>query len=248
MNLRSDMAMIALQELSVMASLVDDLRIGDFDRPTALPGWTVEQLVRHVTAVSLRQGEAFHRARFTITEAPTDATVTAPREQLAPTLRSVLEHCTVGVTRLETSDDGPIVPLPFASLPASLAGYVLLVEYGVHRFDLEKALSGVGTLAPDVANAMADLVGLTLPSLAASSDPPVDRIRFEPHGRSATTLSWQSGKWRMTQDPESSCVVQGPADALALFIAGRIPWTDERLAIQDTADGLRYFKAMFPGP
>jgi hypothetical protein len=43
-------------------------------------------------------------------------------------------------------------------------------------------------------------------------------------------------------------LVQGPADALALFISGRIPRTDERLVVQDAADGLRYFKAMFPGP
>jgi uncharacterized protein (TIGR03083 family) len=131
-----DMAAIALRELGLVASIVNDLPKPDFARPTALPGWTVEHLVRHVAATALRQAEAFHRARFTITESPTNATVTAPLVRLPTTLRAVLAHCANGIHSLDVANE-PTVPLPYASLPASLAGYVLLVEYGIHRYDLQ---------------------------------------------------------------------------------------------------------------
>jgi uncharacterized protein (TIGR03083 family) len=242
------MATIALRELGAIASIADDLPASSYDRPTALGGWTVEHLVRHVTAVALRQAEAFHRARFTVTEAPTDATVTCPTERLPTTLRSVLAHTTSGVTSLDP-DGEPIVPLPYASLPASLAGYVLLVEYGVHRYDLEHAITGDGALADDVADAVADRLALTLPSLASPDEPPIRTIRLEPSGHAATTLTWHAGHWETIDNPpQADCVVRGPADALGLFVVGRITATDDRLGVEDPRGALTHFKAMFPGP
>jgi uncharacterized protein (TIGR03083 family) len=248
MSMPPAMTTIALRELGTIASIADDLPASSYDRPTALEGWTVEHLVRHVTAVALRQAEAYHRARFTVTEPPTDATVTSPIERLPATLRSVLAHTTSGVTSLDP-DSEPIVPLPYASLPASLAGFVLLIEYGVHRYDLEHAITGDGALTGDVADAMADRLALTLPSLASPDEPPIRTIRLEPSGHAATTLTWRSGRWKTIDDsPRADCAVRGPADALALFVVGRITATDDRLGVDDPTGALTHFKAMFPGP
>jgi hypothetical protein len=104
-------------------------------------------------------------------------------------------------------------------------------------------------LADDVANAIADLLGLTLPALATPDEPPTRAIRFEPHDRSATTLIWQSGQWRTTHhDPLAKCVVRGAADAIALFVTGRITIADDRLTVDDPTDALPHFKSVFPGP
>jgi uncharacterized protein (TIGR03083 family) len=248
MNAPPDLATVALRELGVITTIVDDIAEPDYTRPTALPGWTIEHLVRHVTSIALRQAESFHRARFTIAEAPTNATITAPIERLPATLRSVRAHCASGIASLDAADE-PIVPLPYASLPASLAGYVLLVEYGVHRYDIEQATTGTGVLASDVGEVITDHLGLTLPALAAPIEPPTHTIRFEPHDRSPTTLAWRCGRWASTDnDAQTTCVVRGPADALALLVAGRIATTDDRLTIEDPTNALAHLKTMFPGP
>lgn len=240
---------MALRELDVIATLADDITTTDYDRPSNLPDWTVEQLVRHIVSVAFRQAEAFHRACLTITEAPAEATLTAPREQLASTLRSALAHITSGSNALDTASD-PVVPLPYAALPVSLAGFVLLVEYGIHRYDIEQTVTGAGTLADEVAGAIADRLDLILSTLASTEAPPVTSIQLEPDGLPAKPLVWQSGKWESAandgQTPE--CVVRGPADAMVLFAFGRVPATDDRLAIDDPTGALGQFKTMFPGP
>jgi uncharacterized protein (TIGR03083 family) len=244
----SEMATIALRELGLIASIVDDLDVQDFGRPTGLPGWTLEDLVRHVTAVAARQAEAYHRARFRIAKPPNDVTVTAPLEQVPQVLRSVLDHTTSGVTGLGDADD-PTVPLPYARVPASLAAYVLLVEYGIHHYDILEAATGTGVLADDVATAIVDLAELTLLSLASTDEPPTRSIRLEPDGRHPTTLAWRSGAWTsIGHDTPADCIVQGPADALALFITGRTTADDPRLTVDDPTGAASHFKSMFPGP
>lgn len=248
MDQQADMTAMALRELDVIATIVDDIAPPDYDRPSTLPGWTVEELVRHIVTVAFRQAEAFHRARLTITDAPADATVTAPSQRLAAMLRSALAHATSGTSSLDPSSD-PVVPLPYASVPASVAGFILLVEYGIHRYDVEEAMTGAGRLADDTAEALVDRLDLVLPALASSDEPPMKTIRLEPDGRSATMLVWGSGGWgRSTDGEEPDCVVSGPADALVLFVTGRVAPADDRLITQDPAGALRHFKAVFPGP
>lgn len=65
MNQQADLPATALRELDTIATIVDDIAPPDYDRPSTLPGWTVEQLVRHIVTVAFRQAEAFHRARLT---------------------------------------------------------------------------------------------------------------------------------------------------------------------------------------
>jgi uncharacterized protein (TIGR03083 family) len=251
MDLPSDVAAIALRELGTIASVVGDLDMQDFNRPTGLPGWTLEDLVRHVTAVAVRQAESFHRARFAITEVPNDVTVAAPLERLPEVLKSVVDHTTAGVGRLAAAADGTdvTVPLPWAHLPVPLAAYVLLVEYGIHRYDIVEAATGRAAVARDVATAIVDLAELTLLSLAAPEEPPVGSIRFEPDGRHPTTLAWQSGAWKSVgDDTPADVTVRGSVDALALFITGRVTVDDPRLKADDPTGVLSRFKSMFPGP
>lgn len=250
MNQPTDLTM-ALRELDVIATIADDITTTGYERPSNLPDWTMELLMRHIVDGAFRDAEAYYRACHAVTEAPGDAAVTASREQLASTLRSVLAYVTSGSAALDPVSD-PVVPLPYASLPASMAGFVLLIEYGIHRYDVEQTVTGTGTLADDVAAAIADRLELILVTLASASadEPPVPSVQLEPDGRPATTLAWQSGKWgKATDDGQKpDCVVRGPADAVVLFAFGRVPATDERLAIDDPTGALAQFKTMFPGP
>lgn len=244
----TDLTSTALRELEVIATIAGDLDAADYDGRSNLPNWTVEDLMRHIVNVAFGHAEALHRARLTVAEAPAVAAVTAPREQLASALRSVLAHSTDGSSALDRTND-PIVPLPYASLPASLAGFVLLVEYGTHRYDMEQTVTGAGTLAADVADVIADRLDLVLTTLASTQDPPVTSIRLEPDNHPAQTLVWQSGTWGSgPSDATPDCLVRGPAEAIVLFVTGRIPATDERLATDDPAGALAQFKTLFPGP
>ena len=81
-----DMSDIALRELGAMQETVDSLGGSKWTAPTALRGWTVEQLVRHVAEVATRQGEAYQRARLNVSEKPSDAPVMVPTDRLAAAL------------------------------------------------------------------------------------------------------------------------------------------------------------------
>lgn len=248
MNPPTDLTAMAFRELDTIATIADDITEADFDRASNLPDWTTEQLLRHIADVAFAQAEALHRARFDVTEAPTMTSLTAPREQLAETLRSVLAHARRGVSGLDLGTD-PVVPLPFGSFPASLAGFVLLVEYGIHRYDVEQTITGAGTLPDDIAEAIADRLSLVLMALGSADTPPAMTIRLQAEGRPAATLTWQSGRWaNAAEDATPNCVVSGPGDAVVLFATGRVPTTDSRLVIDDPARALGHFKSMFPGP
>src|SRR5262245_64423553 len=243
-----DTAAMALRELDAVCSRVETLGTTDFARPTALPGWSVEHLVRHLAEVAFRQGEAYHRAVLSIGESPNAVSVAAPLDQLPRVLRSAAEHVARGTQALVAAPAEPVVPLPFASLPPSFAGFVLLVEYGVHRYDLENAVTGAAGLPSDVSDVIADLLAVTLPSLASNVEPSTRSIRLEPDGRSPTTLSWADGRWLTADEAEVDTVVRGSAEALALFVLGRIPVEDARLGVTDPTGAVESFKTMFPGP
>src|SRR5207248_7042544 len=161
-----DMSDIAMRELGAMQETVDSLGSSEWTAPTALRGWTVEQLVRHVAEVATRQGEAYHRANVEVSEKPSDAPVTVPTERLPGALTIASSFLANAVQGVDRTDDPP-VPMPFAVMPASTADFLLLFEYGFHRFDLEHALTGSARLSPDVVDTITALLGISLTAIAA---------------------------------------------------------------------------------
>src|SRR5207302_679790 len=110
------------------------------------------------------QAEAFHRARQDITEPPSVVGVSHEPDGLVAALARSRGHLDQGLSRL-AGDRDPTVPLPFASLPASVATFVLVIEYGFHLNDLEWALGEATELSTDVARTMVELLAIWLPSL-----------------------------------------------------------------------------------
>src|SRR5207302_11267838 len=191
-----DMSDIALRELGAMQETVDSLGGSKWTAPTALRGWTVEQLVRHVAEVATRQGEAYQRARLDVSEKPSDAPVGVSTERLAAALTIASSFLADAVQGVDRTDDPP-VPMPFAVVPASTADFLLLFEYGFHRFDLEHALKGSAPdLSPDVVDTITALLSISLPAIAdRAARPPCAHLTIEPDNCSATCFSWQDGVW-----------------------------------------------------
>ena len=238
---------IALRELGAMEETVDGLGGSEWTTPTALRGWTVEQLVRHVAEVATRQGEAYHRANIEVSEKPSDAPVTVPTERLPGALTIASSFLANAVQGVDRTDD-PAVPMPFAVVPASTADFLLLFEYGFHRFDLEHALNGSAHLSPDVVDTITALLGLTLPAIAARDGrPPCAHITMEPDNWPATILSWQDGGWTTTDQPAADTwTVRGSAEAVARFVYGR-PTPNGELDVHPD-EMATAFKTLFPGP
>jgi uncharacterized protein (TIGR03083 family) len=242
-----DMDDIALRELGAMQETVNGLGGSEWTTPTALRGWTVEQLVRHVAEVATRQGEAYQRARLDVSEKPFDAPVMVPTERLAAALTIASSFLADAVQGVDRTGDPP-VPMPFAVVPASTADFLLLFEYGFHRFDLEHALHGSARLSPDVVDTLTALLGISLPAIAARDGaPPCAHITIEPDNWPATLLSWQDGRWTATDQPATDTwTVRGSAEAIARFAYGR-PTPDDELAV-DSGEMATAFKTIFPGP
>ena len=242
-----DMSDIAMRELGAMQETVDSLGGSKWAAPTALRGWTVEQLVRHVAEVATRQGEAYQRARLDVSEKPSDAPVGVSTERLAAALTIASSFLADAVQGVDRTGDPP-VPMPFAVVPASTADFLLLFEYGFHRFDLEHALQGSAHLSPDVVDTITALLGISLPAIAdRDARPPCAHITIEPDNWPATCFSWQDGKWTTTDQPGTDAwTVRGSAEAIARFAFGR-PTPDGELAV-DSGEMATAFKTIFPGP
>ena len=242
-----DMSDIALRELGAMQETVDSLGGSRWTAPTALRGWTVEQLVRHVAEVATRQGEAYQRARLDVSEKPSDAPVGVSTERLAAALTIASSFLADAVQGVDRTGDPP-VPMPFAVVPASTADFLLLFEYGFHRFDLEHALHGSARLSPDVLDTITALLGISVPAIATSDvRPPCAHITIEPDARSAIFLSWTDGAWTTTDQPATDTwTVGGSPEAVVRFVFGR-PTPDGELAVHPD-EMATAFKTIFPGP
>jgi uncharacterized protein (TIGR03083 family) len=242
-----DMGDIALRELGAIQDTVNGFGGSEWTTPTALRGWTVEDLLRHVAEVATLQGEAYQRARLDVSEQPSSAPVMVPTERLAAALAIASSFLANAVQGIDRAGDPP-VPMPFAVVPASTADFLLLFEYGFHRFDLEHALNGSAHLSPDVVDTITALLGLTLPAIAApNSRPPCAHITIEPDNWPATCFSWQDGAWTTTDQPGTDTwTVRGSAEAIARFAFGR-PTPDAELAV-DSGEMATAFKTIFPGP
>ena len=211
--------------------------------PTRLPEWDIGGLARHVGAVVWQQGEAFHRARAAIAEAPSYLEIKL--DDPVDAIERAAAHFRSGIDQLDASSE-PIVPLPFAALPASFAAAVVLIEYGVHLNDLEHALGEATDLRPPVADAVVELMGAMLPGLASSGpDGPVS-YALRADGRAPTCVAWRDGAWQSVPDGTADCMIEGSASDIALFALGRKPSSELRVAGND---GLAAsFKDFFPGP
>jgi hypothetical protein len=183
-----------------------------------------------LAAVAWQQAEAFHRATIGVTEAPSWLEA---RGDLVDTLDRDLGHLE---RALAATDEAASVPLPFALLPAPIAVSALVLEYGVHRADLERSVDGApdDRLDPDVARVAAGLLPLLIPVLATK--PPAEPITYRLVGDTVTAAITSDGdRWRGGDNAEPVCEVRGSDAAISLLALGRIGPDHASLDVRDPA-------------
>lgn len=223
---------IALRELEGCRELLAGTSA--WDAATACQGWDVEALARHLAAVTWQQAEAFHRSRILAGEAPSWLRVDGDRRAVVAALDEDRAHLAEALAR--TPDEQRTVPLPFAPLPASVAAAALVLEYGVHRADLQRAVEGApdDTLDRDVAAVIAPLLPALVPVLAQND--PSGPITYRLVGDTATvSISWHDGSWRGDEGNEPVCAVGGSDAAISLLALGRIGVAHPSLRVSDPA-------------
>jgi uncharacterized protein (TIGR03083 family) len=226
---------LAIDELDGCRGLLLGATDTEWARATPLPGWDVEGLARHLAAVAWQQAEAFHRARVGISEPPSWLELRGDRASLLDTLSAAREHLAPALAAVAPRPDAS-VPLPFGTLPASIAASALVLEYGVHRADLLRALGHATDidLDPDVARTVAELLPLLVPFLAEKA--PVTPITYLLVADSASvTISWHDDAWHADDSPDAPrCEVRGSDGAISLLALGRI--RGDHSALQVTGD------------
>jgi uncharacterized protein (TIGR03083 family) len=224
-------AALAVRELDACRGLLLRATPGEWAAPTRCAGWDVEALARHLAAVAWQQAEAFHRAGVGIAEAPSWLEATGDRGALLDLLSAAREHRAGGLDAVAPRTDGT-VPLPVAPLPAPIAASALVLEYGVHRADLERALGRATDvdLDADVAREVAGLLPLLVPFLAEKA--PVTPITYLLGGDSSeVAITWQDDAWRAGTSDGPRCEIRGSDAAIALLALGRIDGDHPALAV-----------------
>ncbi|HEX9970405.1 MAG TPA: maleylpyruvate isomerase family mycothiol-dependent enzyme [Acidimicrobiales bacterium] len=225
-------AQLALRELDQCRALLSDT--DDWSAATPCEGWDVEALARHIAAVAWQQAEAFHRGRVGIAEAPSWLAATGGREELLTLLEEARRHLSV----TEAIDDSATVPLPVAPLRAPIATSVLVLEYGVHRADLERSLLGAPAdqLDPSVARTVAGLLPGLVPLLVEK--PPAAAVTYRLRGDSTTVaITYEGDAWRPGEGDGGTpvCEIRGSDAAVALLVLGRIGADHPALETNDPA-------------
>ena len=218
-------------------------RIGGLDTewktPTALTDWDVTDLTRHVVAVAWMQAEAFHRARAGVAERPSWIELSTDPADLPHALAESRRHLESALSSVNLEAD-PVVPLPFAPMPASIAVPVLVLEYGYHLYDLQAALGDTAKVDREVAEVTLGLLPLWMPIAGTPTE----------EGTSVAVgdvaLRYDGTGWQPTTEP--ACTIDGDPEARTLFALGRIRADDPRLTVTGDASIASRFKELFPGP
>jgi uncharacterized protein (TIGR03083 family) len=226
----AETASLALHELEGCRSVLARTAGDRWQQPTPCEGWDVTALGRHVAAVAWQQAEAFHRATVGVTEAPSWLEA---RGDIVRTVGQSTAHLERAITAI---DEEANVPLPFGLLPAPIAMSALVLEYGVHRSDLERAVDGTpeAHLDPDVARVVAGLVPLLMPLLA--TDPPPNPLTYRLVGDTVTAaITSEGGAWRTGDGAQTVCELRGSDAAISLLALGRIGPDHPSLDVVDPA-------------
>lgn len=208
------------------------------------PAWDVEGLTRHLISAVWAQAEAFHRARLEITDQPGLPDIAGPAEGLADRL-DLADEFLAAAFAARPGDDWPFVPLPFAVIPAIAAVNALIVEYGVHRRDLERALGRELTLSPATCSAVLGLAPGLMPAIGqpAGDEPVAYRLQAP----SATVdLVWDGKTWSFG-DAGDGCIIQGDDESITLLALGRRPIDHEAITVADPHATAGRFTTYFAG-
>jgi uncharacterized protein (TIGR03083 family) len=240
---------VTLRELDATVALLDGLSEAQWEIPMRCAGWGIGDLAGHLALVSWAQGEAFHRMLAGSTEVPAIPDL-APlgRPAALAALGKGRDHLAEAFARITPDETEALVPLPFAVLPCLFALQVALIEYGVHRNDLQSALGTEGPVAPEVSAVIIEPLPAFLPALTTEAPPAPTSYRLSTPGATVSVVS-SGDAWRVGEDPDIEvCEIAGDESAVSLFAMGRLPVAHPGLRISGDTGAAARFKQYFPGP
>jgi uncharacterized protein (TIGR03083 family) len=237
-----------VEEIAALRRTVEGLAPEGWTAPTTCPGWTAGDAAAHVAQSIVNQQAAFQNMLADRDETPAwiegvhvdPATTTA-------NLRSSQAMADETMGRLQPEHADRPVPLPVGTFPCSVALDIVLLEYGVHHWDVAQAVDPGATLTPAACAAVLGLTPAVLTFFAGP--PPGDPLGYRLESPTLQLdLALVDGTWAMSPAPPGipRTLVRGDDSTIALFALGRVDPTDPRLEV--AGPDAATFKLWFPGP
>lgn len=250
-----------IRDLDATIARLHMLEPDDWERPTPNEGWRVRHLAAHLVETTASANEQLEtiaqcgQAPEVPNSASEEVMESSRHASIVSTLtvqRNALFHT---LARLEPDDLSVQVDQSIAGGPP-MDGRTLLsrivMEFGLHRFDLEWALGEhYAGLPSETVIAIDEFYGSRLVAQGdeAGAQPPVPAGFHLEGALIDRSVSWTGDRW-VRGIPSSVPVVRisGDDSALALFLCGRIGIDDHRLEVEGDRDTAARFKRFVPGP
>jgi uncharacterized protein (TIGR03083 family) len=234
-------------ELEALAAAARALSPGTLHAPSGCPGWRVLDVVTHLAHVVEAQQSAFANMLAGSTDTPpyADAPFDPPDTALAA-LNEAIGTALQTYGKVTDDDAGRQVPLPFGTFPAEIALDIVLLEYGVHRYDIAAATDPHAEPSGAATEAVMRLLPAFIASYAVTPAPDALAYRLESPAVHID-VSGRDGAWVLEPgSPDTTTVISGADGPVALFALGRIGADDPRITV--TGTDAAAFKSWFPGP
>lgn len=250
-----------IRDLDATIGRLHGLEPEDWERQTPNRGWQVRHLAAHLVETTASANKALEQL-VQGGEAPAvpvsesrDVTASSRHAEIVSALtlqRNALFHT---LSRLGTADlEGQASQAASAdtSLAARAALSRIVMEFGLHRFDLEWSLGEhYAGLSTEAVVAIDAFYGSQLASIGdeASTHPPSPAGFHVAGALIDRSVTWDGDRW-VEGIPASVPVVRisGDDSSLALFLCGRIEANDSRLEIEGDQELAARFKTFVPGP
>ena len=141
--------------------------------------------------------------------------------------------------------------MPFGLVPTFVAMQIAVIEYGIHRWDLERTCGDPNfDLPSDIAAASIAMIPGLLPMLAAGSKaPPSAPIAVRLRSDVATHTLAFDGVWAPVKSTVlPTCTIDANASDLTMFYIGRLDAHAAGITIDGSLEAAERFKQYFPGP
>jgi uncharacterized protein (TIGR03083 family) len=251
----------AIRDLDATIARLHMLEPEDWERQTPNEGWQVRHLAAHLVEATRSANEQLEtiaqrgQAPAVPISASEEVMESSRHASIVSALtlqRNALFHT---LARLEPDDLSVQVDQSISG-GAPVDGRTLLsrivMEFGLHRFDLEWALGEhYAGLSTETVVAIDEFYGSRLASIGdeagAQPDAPAG---FHLEGALIDrAVTWDGDRWVEGIPPSIPVVrISGDDSALALFLCGRIGIDDHRLEIEGDRDAAARFKTFVPGP
>jgi len=250
-----------IRDLDATMARLHGLEPEDWERQTPNEDWQVRHLAAHLVETTASANKTLEKL-VQGGEAPAvpisesgDVTGSSQHAEIVSALtlqRNALFHT---LSRLGTADLGGQAAQSGPD-DASLAGHVALsrivMEFGLHRFDLEWSLGEhYAGLSTEAVVAIDAFYGSHFASMGdePSAQPPAPAGFHVAGALIDRSVTWDGERW---VEGISSLVpvvrISGDDSSLALFLCGRIDADDSRLEVEGDQELAAQFKTFVPGP